>query len=175
MIWGGNLRQRTTQSSIDDLGLCVVDGAHFLTGVARLIATVKLIGPYEACITAYGSDHHAAKVVVTVVDRKRRFVLDHRMWLMSEYREEFSRCVESVLKALTVDMMEYCERSSVGKVFILHNMFPTKDLVTNYHGVSVNGCFCAEMKNHTCFLTCSRILASFDESSRVCELTESVR
>jgi hypothetical protein len=69
-----------------------IDNVRFIAGVARILALPKgLKGPYEACITTFGSEEHAEKVVVNIVDRKRRLVIDHRTWLISEYDDEESR------------------------------------------------------------------------------------
>ena len=108
-------------------GLWTVDNSHFVAGTARLVASAKLHGSYGACITRYGNEEFAEKVV-SIVDMSRHLVVDHRMWLISEYGDEASRSVEVAMDMLTDDLMDYCERCQVGKVFIIDKLFPMKEL-----------------------------------------------
>jgi hypothetical protein len=99
-----------------------------MAGTARLLSSPGLKGPYEACIARYGDQEHAEKVVVSIVDTERRLVIDHKMWLISEYCDDASRTVEGAMESLTDDMTDYCERNGVGKVFIVDNPFPLIEL-----------------------------------------------
>ena len=106
-----------------------IDNVHFIAGVARIFAPQKeMNGPYEACIAAYGSEQHVENVVVCIVDAKHRLIIDHRTWLISEYGEEASRSVQTVMDVLTDDMIDYCKRSRVGKIFMIDKPFPLKEL-----------------------------------------------
>jgi len=109
--------------------LHAIDSARFIAGVTRILVPLKeLSGPYGACIATYGSEEDTEKVVVSIVDMKRRLVIDHRTWLISEYGNEASRSVEAAVDALTDDMMSYCERSGVGNVFVIDKPFPLQVL-----------------------------------------------
>ena len=119
---------RKAQSIDAHPNLCTIDNVHFISGATRLLTSANLKGPYGACIATYGNEEHAEKVVVSIVDTKRHLVIDHRMWLISEYGDEASGCIEVAMDVLTDDMMDYCERSHVGKVFIIDKPFPLKKL-----------------------------------------------
>jgi len=93
-----------------------------------LAAPTETKGPYQACITTYGSDEDPESVVVSIVDMKRRLVIDNRRWLVSEYGNEASKSVETAMNALTNDLKNYCERSRVGKVFVIDKPFPLRVL-----------------------------------------------
>lgn len=106
-----------------------IDNIRFIAGVARILTPLKeLNGPYEACIATYGKEERAEKVVVSIVDTKRHLIIDHRMWLISEYFHEWSGSIEAAMDGLTDDMTDYCERSRVGKVFMVDKPFPLKEL-----------------------------------------------
>jgi len=121
-----------TQEKQLGIGDCTpqgIDNIRFVAAVARILARPKeLKGPYEACIAIYGSKADAEQVVVSIVDMKRRLVIDHRTWLISEYGNEVSRSVEAAMTALTDDMMDYCERSRVGRIFLIDKPFPLQAL-----------------------------------------------
>jgi len=117
------------QLGIGDCAPQAIDNTRFMVNVARILARPKeLKGPYEACIAIYGSKTDAEQVVVSIVDMQRRLVIDHRTWLISEYGDEVSRSVEAAMIALTDDMMNYCERSRVGRVFLIDKPFPLQAL-----------------------------------------------
>jgi hypothetical protein len=100
-----------------------------MAGAARILASAKeLNGPYEACIATYGSKEDAERVVVSIVDMKRRLIVDHRTWLISEYGDEASRCIEAAVDVLTDEVMDYCKRGRAGKVFMIDKPFPLKEL-----------------------------------------------
>ena len=84
--------------------------------------------PYEACIATYGSKKHIEKVIVTVVDRKRRLVIDHNAWSTSEYGEEASKSIEAAIDALTDDILDYCERSRVGTIIVINRPLSLAEL-----------------------------------------------
>ena len=108
--------------------LYAIDNALFIAAAARLVTSPKLKGPYEACIASYGNEERPERVVVSIVDTKRHLVIDHRTWLISEYRDEASRGIEAAVDVLTDDLMDYCERSHVGKVFVIDKPFPLNEL-----------------------------------------------
>jgi hypothetical protein len=85
-------------------------------------------GPYDACVATYGSEDHIEKVVVAVVDRERRLIIDHRAWFTSDYGEEASKSIEAVMNALTDDIMDYCKRSRVGKITMIGSPLPLTEL-----------------------------------------------
>ena len=117
------------QLGIGDCAPQAIDNTRFMANVARILARPReLKGPYEACIAIYGSKTDAEQVVVSIVDMQRRLVIDHRTWLISEYGDEVSRSVEAAMIALTDDMMNYCERSRVGRVFLIDKPFPLQAL-----------------------------------------------
>jgi hypothetical protein len=106
-----------------------IANVRFIEAAARILALPKeLKGPYEACIATFGSEELTEKVVVTVVDAKRRLVIDHSTWLTSEYSDEACKSVEAAIDVLTDDIMNYCERSRVGKVFMIDKPFPLQEL-----------------------------------------------
>jgi len=107
--------------------LCTVDNVHFLAGAARLVSSM-LNGPYVACVTRYGNEERAEKIIVTIADMNRHLVVDHKTWLISDYSDELSRSIEVAMDVLTDDMIDYCERCKVGKVFIIDKPFPVKEL-----------------------------------------------
>ena len=92
-----------------------------------LAAPERPKGPYQACIATYGSAEGAEKVVVSIVDMKRRLVIDNRTWDISEYDND-SNSVETVMGTLTHDMMDYCERSRAGRIFIIDVPFSLQAL-----------------------------------------------
>jgi len=107
----------------------VVDSFRFIARVARILATHdELKGPYEACIATFGSEEDAEKVVVSIVDTKRRLIIDRRAWIVSEYDNEASSIDQEVMDALAGDMIDYCERSQVGRISLIDEPFPTQDL-----------------------------------------------
>ena len=107
-----------------------IDNVRFIAGAAKMLTPRKeLKDPYEACIATFGSEEHTEKVVVSIVDTKRRLVIDHRVWLISEYDDEASG---RTVYVLTDDMMNYCERSRVGRVFIVDKPFPLHDVDEKY-------------------------------------------
>jgi len=65
---------------------------------------------------------------VSIVDTKRRLIIDYRTWLISEYGDEPSASVAAGMDVLTDDMIDFCKRSRVGKVFMVDKPFPLKDL-----------------------------------------------
>jgi Zn finger protein HypA/HybF involved in hydrogenase expression len=106
-----------------------IDNVRFIAGAARILAAPKeLKSPYQACIATFGSEEHVEKVVVSIVDMTRRLVIDHRTWFISEYSDEASRSVEAAMDVLTDDVMNYCERSRVGKVSMIDKPFPLQEL-----------------------------------------------
>ena len=104
-----------------------IDNAHFIAAAARLVTSAKLNGPFGACIAAYGNEDAPQRVVVSIVDMKQHLVNDHRIWLISEYRDEMSRGIDAAVDALTSDIMDYCERSHVGRVFVIDKPFPLNE------------------------------------------------
>jgi len=84
--------------------------------------------PYEACVATYHSEEHIEKVIVTVVDRKRRFIVDHKAWSTCEYGEEASNSIEAALDALADDILDYCERSGVGTIIVINRPLPLTEL-----------------------------------------------
>jgi hypothetical protein len=124
-----NPHARRKQSSNGTHLLYNIDNTRFIAGAARILAPSKEVkGPYEACIATYGSAEHVEKVVVSIVNTKRRLIIDHRTCFVSEYGDEQSRSVEAAIDALTEDMIDYCERSRVGKVSMIDKPFPLKQL-----------------------------------------------
>ena len=105
----------------------MIDNARFIVGAARLLASPKLNGPYEACITRYGDQEQPETVVVSIVDIKRHLVIDHRTWFIAEYCDKVFRTIDCAMDALADDMMDYCERSRVGKVFMIDKQFPLRE------------------------------------------------
>ena len=109
--------------------LYAIDNVHFIAGIARIFAPQKeMNGPYQACIATYGREEHVETVVVCIVDAKHHLIIDHRTWLISEYGDEASRSVETAIDALTDDMIDYCKRGRVGKIFMVEKPFPLKEL-----------------------------------------------
>lgn len=98
------------------------------TATSVLQASRGLKGPYEACVATYGSEEHIEKVVVTIVDREHRLIIDHRMWVTDEYGEEASKSIEAAMDALTNDIADYCERNCVGKVTMIDKPLPLAEL-----------------------------------------------
>jgi len=99
-----------------------------LTATPLPEASRALKGPYEACVAAYGSEEHIEKVAVAVVDRERRLIIDHRTWLTDEYGDEASNSVEAAMDALADDIIDYCERSRVGKITVIDSPLPLTEL-----------------------------------------------
>jgi len=108
--------------------LCGIDNARFIAAAARLVNSSKLNGPYGACIATYGSGNTPQRVVVSIVDMKHHLVNDHRTWLISEYSDEAFRSIDAAVGALIDDIMDYCERSQVGRVFVIDELFPLNEL-----------------------------------------------
>ena len=105
-----------------------IDNARFIAAAARLVNSSKLNGPYGACIATYGSGNTPQRVVVSIVDMKHHLVNDHRTWLISEYSDEAFRSIDAAVGALIDDIMDYCERSQVGRVFVIDELFPLNEL-----------------------------------------------
>jgi len=106
-----------------------IDNVRFIAGVARILAPrTELKGPYEACIATYGGKERAEKVVVSIVDTKQRLIIDYRTWLISEYSDDPSGCVAAAMDVLTDDMIDFCKRSRVGKVFMVDKPFSLEEL-----------------------------------------------
>ena len=105
-----------------------IDNARFIAAAARLVTSAKLNGLYGACIATYGKEESPQRVVVSVVDMKRHLVNDHRVWFISEYGDEVSNGIDAALAALMDDIMDYCERSHIGRVFVIDKPFPLDDL-----------------------------------------------
>jgi hypothetical protein len=84
--------------------------------------------PYEACVATYGSVKHIEKVIVTVVDKKRRLIIDHKAWSTSEYGEEASESIGAALDSLADDILDYCERSRVGTIIAIDRPLPLAEL-----------------------------------------------
>ena len=110
-----------------------IDNAHFIAAAARLVTSAKLNGPFGACIATYGNEDTLQRVVVSIVEMKQHLVNDHRIWLTSEYRDEASRGIDAAVDALTDDIMDYCERSHVGRVFVIDKPFPLNELQEKCH------------------------------------------
>jgi len=128
-IFVGNAQARENQPSNGHHISYAIDYVRFLAGAARILDSAKeLNGPYVACIAAYGSEEHAERVVVTIVDMKRRLIVDHRSWLISDYGDEASRCIEAAVGVLTDDVMDYCKRGRAGKVLMIDKPFPLEEL-----------------------------------------------
>ena len=128
-IFVGNSQAREDPPSNGHHISYAVDYAHLLAASARILDSAKeLHGPYEACIATYGSEEQAERIVVTIVDMRRRLIVDHRSWFISEYADEASRCIEGAVDVLTDDVMDYCKRCRVGRVFMIDKPFPLKEL-----------------------------------------------
>ena len=105
-----------------------IDNDRFINGVARILALSREPNLYEACIATYGSEESVEKVAVSIVDTKHCLIIDHRTWVISEYGDEVSRSAEAAIDALTDDMIDYCNRGRVEKVFMVDKPFPLREL-----------------------------------------------
>jgi len=118
---------RGKESTVRHRTVHSINDVRFIAAAARILAPKKeLNGPYVACVATYGEQGDMERVVVSIVDSRRRLVIDHKLWLISEYSDEES--AEDIMDEVTNDMMDYCQRSRVGKVFVVDKPFPLREL-----------------------------------------------